>query len=207
MSLLITIEAAATVAARPARSVWPASTDPGPSPAARATCSASARSDGLPLMTTGSPQAARMRATAANRGAGQRRLPLAAPGWITAAPLTGAGGPGSDSSRARGSAGIPHQPSSRHQRVTSCSSSIHQGPSTSGSAGEAYIIVTGAPTARTRSWLAGPLPCRSAATAGGGPDHGTGWSSAAGSTRSIAPVSAASGASCGGAASTSSCPG
>jgi hypothetical protein len=80
VSLLITTEAAATTAARPVRSVRPASTDSGPSPAPRATCSARVRSDVLPLMTTRSPQAARMRATAANRAAGQRLLPLAAPG-------------------------------------------------------------------------------------------------------------------------------
>ena len=207
VSLLITIDAAATTAARPASPVRPASTDAGLSPAACATRAASGRSAAFPLITTGRPQSDSTRATAANRSAGQRLLPLAAPGCTTAAAAARGRVRGRDSRSAPGSAGIPHHASSRHQRSTSCSSSAHQGPATPGSAGEAYIIVTGAPTARTRSWLAGPLPCRSAATAGGGPRHGTGSSSPVASTRSTAPVSAASGARRADAASTISCPG
>ena len=207
VSLLITIDAAATTAARSASPVRPASTDAGLSPAACATPAASGRSAAFPLITTGRPQSDSTRATAANRSAGQRLLPLAAPGCTTAAAAARGRVRGRDSRSAPGSAGIPHHASSRHQRSTSCSSSAHQGPATPGSAGEAYIIVTGAPTARTRSWLAGPLPCRSAATAGGGPRHGTGSSSPVASTRSTAPVSAASGARRADAASTISCPG
>jgi hypothetical protein len=151
VSLLITSDAPATTVASSASPVRPASSDSPLSPAARTTCAASGRSAAFPLTSTGTPQPARVRATSANRAAGQRLLPLAAPGWITAAPRVQGGRAGRGSRRLAGSAGIPHQPSSRHQRVTSCSSSSHQGPFTPGSAGEAYIIVTGAPTARASS--------------------------------------------------------
>jgi len=80
VSLLITSDAPATSAASSDRLVRPASSDFPPSPAARTTCAASDRSAAFPLTTTGTPQSARVRATSANRAAGQRLLPLAAPG-------------------------------------------------------------------------------------------------------------------------------
>jgi hypothetical protein len=80
VSLLITSDAPATTVASSASPVRPASSDFPPSPAARTTCAASGRSAAFPLTTTGTPQAARVRATSANRAAGQRLLTLAAPG-------------------------------------------------------------------------------------------------------------------------------
>ncbi len=205
-----------TTAAAPAHSAAsrpygrpPASTSPGPRPAAPATRATRASSPGPPVTTTRRPRRRGSPATAAYRSGGQRRAPESAPGWRTTAPGAGEGAAGAGSRRSPGSAGMPYHSSSRHQRSRSCSSAVQRGPWRCGVQGWAN---TSSRPGRSRSssrWLDGPRPCRSTATSGGGPVQssrvGTALpGAAAGSSRSTAPLAAAAGSSGAGAASTAS---
>jgi hypothetical protein len=204
VSPLTSRPAAATSAVSPRRSVRPAHTASSARPAARATARASSRSAGDPVTTTARPCAASLRATAAKRSTGQRRAPLAAPGWITVAPRTSAGSSsgGGSSSILRGSAGMPLSLRRRHQRSTSCSYERCRGPpALSGTSGCAKAIRRRGRAASSARWLCGPRPWRltpSAALRA----RATGSSGAVGSTSSTAPACSASGSSQAGQAST-----
>ncbi len=179
-------------------------TSPGGRAAPSATAMAMGRSVADPVTSTRRPAARSEAATAAKRAGGQRRAGLAAPGWMTVAPVAPAGGgPGGWMARSAGSAAMPLSVRRRHQRATSCSSASHRGPpAVAGTAGWAKATRRRGLRATRRGWLPGPRPWRSMATSGPPRAAGRAPRPAVGATAWTAPTWATRGTRAGGAAST-----
>ena len=173
VSLLIAIDAAATTAARSASPVA-ASTDAGLSPAACATPGRHrGRSAAFPLITTGGPSDS-TRARTVPR-ARRSLLPLAAPGCTAAAAARGARAQPGQPQRA-GSAAVHHATTSRRRLVFFLRP---PGLGDAGIGGRGVHHRDRGADHRTQVVARRPGRCRQAATAGGGPRHGTGSSSRA----------------------------